>query len=98
MTSSSEPVIFGVDPELLGKAEAPKKLSPLRWQFCCGKKLGDVLGTLRHDYLAEVLAIRRAALAPGRSEVIPRPKVTTLFKVEHHEVSPRNAQLCADSN
>ena len=75
-----------------------KDRSPLRWQICCGKRVSDVLATLRQDFRAKVHAARRAAVAQGRSNVIPRPKVPALLKLEHHAVLPRNAQLCAGLN
>jgi IS605 OrfB family transposase len=76
----------------------PRTLSPLRWQTCCGKSISDVLATLRSDFRAKVLAARRAAVAQGRSKSVPRPMVPALFKLEHREGFPRNAQLCSGSN
>jgi len=75
-----------------------KDRSPLRWQIGCGKTVSDVLATLRQDYRAKVHALRRAAVAQGRSKIIPRPKVPALLKLDLHAVLPRNDQLCAGSN
>lgn len=67
--------------------------SPLRWQICCGKRVSDISKTMRTDYRATVLAMRRAAVPQGRSNDIPRPQVPTLLINDHYAVLPRNAQL-----